>query len=36
MVLNRRHEALAQAKIAMDLKADPDYKKLVDELQGTQ
>jgi len=36
MALNERHEALAQAKIAMDLKADPDYKKLVDALQSTQ
>jgi hypothetical protein len=36
MALNKRHEAVEQAKIAMDLKPDPDYKKLVDELQSTQ
>jgi predicted Zn-dependent protease len=36
MALNRRQEALAQAKIAMDLNADPDYEKLVDELQSRQ
>ena len=36
MMLNKPHEALAQAKIAMDLKPDPDYKKLVDELQSPQ
>lgn len=35
MALNERQEALAQAKIAVDLNPDPDYRKLVAELQST-
>jgi tetratricopeptide (TPR) repeat protein len=36
MLLNRRQEALVQAKIALDLKPDPDYQKLITELQSAQ
>jgi tetratricopeptide (TPR) repeat protein len=36
MMLNKRDEALTQAKIAMDLKPDPDYQELLAELQRKQ
>jgi len=36
MALNERPKALVQAKIAMDLKPDPDYQRLVKELQTAQ
>jgi tetratricopeptide (TPR) repeat protein len=35
-LLNRRAEAIVQAKMAVDLKPDPDYQRLLDDLQNTQ